>query len=176
MFDQPEESELEIAVEAEEAGSETDSVEAEIVHVEQSSVMEVKADKVELHQSSAAKVEAQSLTAYQSALALTQAQNVHLNGSSVALVRTMNFAAEDSVVTAVLADSVTLGTGASVLVAAREVSGESIKTSLLLAGHVHGPVETVLDTPRALLAGLSAGVAVGLVLWLGSLLSRRRSG
>jgi hypothetical protein len=47
-------------------------------------------------------------------------------------------------------------------------------TVILLAREVHGPVETVLDTRGALLAGLVAGVAIGMVLYVGRLLSRRR--
>jgi len=39
---------------------------------------------------------------------------------------------------------------------------------------VEGPVETALDTPRALLAGLAAGMGAGLVLLIGSLARRRR--
>jgi hypothetical protein len=35
------------------------------------------------------------------------------------------------------------------------------------------PVESYLVTPRAVLAGLTAGVATGIVLLVGSLLSRR---
>jgi hypothetical protein len=56
----------------------------------------------------------------------------------------------------------------------RQVQGEKIKTSVLLASKVEGEVETTLDTPRALLAGLTAGVALGLVLWLGQLITGRR--
>jgi hypothetical protein len=39
---------------------------------------------------------------------------------------------------------------------------------------VDGPVDTVLDTPRAILAGLTAGIAFGLVYLAGRLLVRRR--
>jgi hypothetical protein len=54
----------------------------------------------------------------------------------------------------------------------REIHAENLRTGILLAGQVNGPVKTMLDTPRAILAGLSAGAAVGLVLWVGQLLSR----
>jgi len=59
------------------------------------------------------------------------------------------------------------------LLVSREVNGEVIRAGVLLAGRVEGSVETILDTPRALLAGLASGVAVGLVLWVGSLLKQR---
>jgi hypothetical protein len=60
------------------------------------------------------------------------------------------------------------------LLVAQQVRGGSIKTAVLLAGQVDGPVETSLDTPRALLAGLAAGIGAGLVLLIGSLAKQRR--
>jgi hypothetical protein len=45
---------------------------------------------------------------------------------------------------------------------------------ILLAREVNGPVETVFDTRGAALAGLIGGIAVGMVLFAGKLLSRRR--
>ena len=58
------------------------------------------------------------------------------------------------------------------LIVARQVHGTPIKTTVLLAGEVEGPVETYFDTPRALLAGLTADATVGLVLFIGNLVSR----
>jgi len=55
---------------------------------------------------------------------------------------------------------------------AREVHGGFVQTTILLASKVDGPVESVLDTPRAMLAGLTAGVAIGLVMFVGKLLRR----
>jgi len=60
------------------------------------------------------------------------------------------------------------------VVVAREVHGEALRTVVLLAGRVDGPVETMVDTPRALLAGLAAGIGTGLVLVLFRLLLGRR--
>ena len=62
----------------------------------------------------------------------------------------------------------------SILVA-QQVHADTIRTTVLLAGRVEGPVETMVDTPRALLAGLSAGVAVGLVLFVMRLITGRKS-
>ncbi|MEJ2709589.1 MAG: hypothetical protein P8074_18405 [Anaerolineales bacterium] len=59
------------------------------------------------------------------------------------------------------------------LVVSQQVRAEQVRSTILLAGQVNGTVETVLDTPRALLAGLASGVAVGLVLLAGNLLSRK---
>jgi hypothetical protein len=43
----------------------------------------------------------------------------------------------------------------------------------LIARNVQGPVETILDTRGAAVAGLLAGLAIGMVLLSGSLLRRR---
>ena len=48
-------------------------------------------------------------------------------------------------------------------------------TVVLLAREVNGQVETVLDTRGAVVAGLVAGMAAGLVLLAGRLITRRRS-
>jgi hypothetical protein len=47
-------------------------------------------------------------------------------------------------------------------------------TLVLLAGQTNGPVETLLDTRGALLAGLVGGTLTGLVLFAGNLFFRRR--
>ena len=46
-------------------------------------------------------------------------------------------------------------------------AGLDIGTMNIIASRLNGNVETVLDTPRAMLAGLTAGTAMGLVLWVG---------
>jgi len=59
------------------------------------------------------------------------------------------------------------------LVVAREVDGGPIRTGVLLAGRVHGPVEAAMDTREAVIAGLAAGAAAGVAFLLGRLLLRR---
>jgi hypothetical protein len=74
----------------------------------------------------------------------------------------------------VYAQAVELHEAQAAVVVAREVHSGSLRTGVLLAGRVEGPVETIVDTPRALLAGLSAGIGIGLVLFLFQLLLGRR--
>jgi hypothetical protein len=74
----------------------------------------------------------------------------------------------------VYAGTVELSDATSGLVVAQEVHAGSLKTSVLLAGRVEGEVETLVDTPRALLFGLATGVALGLVIFLTNLLLGRR--
>jgi len=60
------------------------------------------------------------------------------------------------------------------LVVARQVEAGNLRTAVLLASRVEGNVETLVDTQRAMLAGLTAGIAMGLVLFLVRLLTSRR--
>ncbi len=62
--------------------------------------------------------------------------------------------------------------GVGILVA-KDLHLERSRSLILLARNVDGQVETVLDTRGALLTGLSAGLAVGLILFLRSLMRRR---
>jgi hypothetical protein len=72
-----------------------------------------------------------------------------------------------------LAGQVTLANSRVGIVVADRADMRDSPTVILLAREVHGPVETVLDTRGALLAGLVAGVAIGMVLLVVRLLGRR---
>ena len=59
------------------------------------------------------------------------------------------------------------------IVIAEHAELSNSRTVVLLSREVHGNVETVLDTRGAALAGIAAGLAVGLMLIIGGLLRRR---
>jgi hypothetical protein len=50
------------------------------------------------------------------------------------------------------------------LTVARQVNGDSIKTAVLFAGEINGPVETVIDQNNAMIFGVFAGLVAGLVI------------
>jgi hypothetical protein len=60
------------------------------------------------------------------------------------------------------------------VILANEANCENSSTLILLARDVKGNLQTALDTRQAALAGLVAGVAIGMVLFVGNLLSRKR--
>jgi hypothetical protein len=62
----------------------------------------------------------------------------------------------------------------SSMVVAQQVQATSVRTGVLLASKVEGDVETLLDTPRALLVGVAAGVAMGLVIFAMNLISGKK--
>jgi len=74
----------------------------------------------------------------------------------------------------VMGEQVGLDNSRAGLTLARRADLTDSNTFILLAREVNGPVETVLDTRGAVAAGLVAGIAIGLVLFVGGVLSRRR--
>ncbi len=61
------------------------------------------------------------------------------------------------------------------MLTAERVEAESIRAGVVLSRQVVGQVETVLDTPRAVVAGLSAGIALGLVYLVTRLLFKQHT-
>jgi hypothetical protein len=75
----------------------------------------------------------------------------------------------------IVSDTVQMKDSSAGVLVAGQIQGGNIRTGLLLAGKVEGQVETLLDGPRAMLAGLTAGAAFGLVLFLMRLLKIRKN-
>jgi hypothetical protein len=96
-----------------------------------------------------------------------------MQNSAVLVARSGETVIQQSAVGMLYADQAIMDNVNARIIIARQVNGGPIRPVVLLAGRVEGPVEPALDTPRALLAGLTAGVAFGLVMWLGRLLRRR---
>ncbi len=141
------------------SGGAIDTVEAELVRITQGGANRVVATEVDLRMSAA--------------LAL-EAATVGMHRSAAVLVRGEAVSAEDCGSAAIVADDLHFtGSRAGLVVAGRAQLDHS-STVVLLARQVDGPVEAVLDTRGALLAGLVAGVTVGMVLFAGSLLARQR--
>lgn len=153
--------------------STVNQVNAPVVHADQVAVENIHAEDASLHLGLVGAVYAQRVTGRRVAVGVIETQTALLS-------ETLALAAH--------ADEMTLKGRAVVLsaenveaenvyaggVMAANVSAANIRTGILLGRNVHGPVETLLDTRGALLAGISAGVVTGLVLLVGKLLFRRR--
>ena len=141
-------------------GTAVETVEADEVHVHQGGVNRVFAGVVEIDTGGAVTIDAETVGMTGSVGMVIRADVVEANesGSGVLVARDMRLT----------------NSRAGVAVAERADLQDS-STLVLLAREVHGPVETMLDTRGAILAGLIAGVAAGLVWLAGTLIDRRRS-
>ncbi len=149
-------------------------VEAEAVQVNQSNISQVNAEKVEFQQGSAARVYADQVTVRQGGVGITQATSANVSQSGVGIVRASDVTLEKCSAQAVIAQTAIENGGTTGLLIAREVHANPIRAFVVLAQNIDGQVETTLDTRGAILAGVIAGIAAGLVGLVGRLLSNRK--
>jgi len=151
------------------------TVRAELVRMNMSGAEKIIATEIEVKQGGAVKLQAQDIRLSQGGALSIEGETVILNNGFAGIVRAEEASLTDCGAGIVVAEQTSLQNVQSGLLVAGEVTSETVKATIFLAGNVEGNVETVLDTPRAMLAGLTAGVAVGLVLFIGQLLTRRKS-
>ena len=99
---------------------------------------------------------------------------VILKNGGIGVLRSEQATINQSGVAIAIAETITAKESRAGIVITRDIRSDTIRTGILLAGKIDGNVETFLDTPRAMLAGLTAGTAVGLVLWVSRLISGRK--
>ena len=151
-----------------------DVIEAELVRLHQSAVQEITAEEVELHQSIALDIATAELHAHEAALGMVTAKEVEITNSGVGIIRAdhVNVAGSAGVV---LAETANLGNTYAGVVAGDQVRSERIESLVLLARHVEGDVQTVVDTRAALIAGMVGGLLTGIILLIGRLVFGRKS-
>jgi hypothetical protein len=148
-------------------------VDAELVRMNRSAAEHIQAEEVEVRQGGVMRVDAGSMTVQQGGVSLANAKNLAMENSFLLAGRAEEARFDSSQVGVLYAGSVDMKYSKNNLMVAQRVSGGPIRSLVLLAGRVDGPVHTYLDTPRSLLAGVAAGVGVGIVLLLGRLMTRR---
>jgi len=152
----------------------TNTISADQVVMTESMASEVLANNVEMAQSLAMCIQGEFVEMSNSGVGLLQANTVVGTNTQVMVAQVGELNAESASLGVVLAGTAEIVNGRVGLLMTREVHGEAIKSTVLLSGRVDGNVETVLDTPRAMLAGLTAGIAIGLVFLVGNLLLKRK--
>jgi hypothetical protein len=146
-----------------------ETVQAELVRMNESFVQTIQSDDVELSKSIGVKVAATNVTVHQSAVGVVQAQEVAMQSGGVVAARAETMSINGLAGVAV-GESVEFGNAYAGVVAAREVRGERIESLILLSPKVEGSVVTVIDTRGALIAGLVGGLFAGIMLLLGRML------
>lgn len=104
---------------------------------------------------------------------LVQAGSVELKDGGAFLISTQNGSLVDSSLAVILSDQIEMVQSGSQVVLARNVQADQIKSKVLIARTVNGNVEAVLDGPRAAVAGLTAGIGLGVALSLVSFVLRK---
>lgn len=123
-------------------------------HISQSAVNTLNAEYVESHQSPIAVADAETLYVQQGAVLAARAEKVWVEQAGAAVL---------------VGGTVEVKQGGAGVIVANTLNAANSRSLVTIAGTINGPVETVLDTRGALLAGLSAGVAIGLIFFLRSL-------
>lgn len=157
-------------------GVQVDKVAADMARVHRSAVGSIEAQEVELYQSAAGQINADYVSTHNALLGEVHSGAATINGSAVVMLQAQDAALNGpagivSTQNAVLSDGASMG-----IMLATSVKAEKVRTVLLIASEVEGPVETVLDTRRVVLASLLAGAAAGAVVLLGQLFFGRRKG
>ena len=148
-------------------------VDAETVHMTSSNARDVTANMVEMNQSNAGKIIAEDIRLSQGGIGMLKAQSAHISDSGIGAVVAQEVVLSDSLTGIVLSDLAQLNDSFAGMVITRKIDGGPNKSIFLLAGKNEGNVETVIDTPRAILFGLSAGIGLGLIYTLQKLLFNR---
>jgi uncharacterized membrane-anchored protein len=155
--------------------SQADLIEADLVRTSRSYVGSLHAEEVELHQAIAMDVDAQNLNANMSAIGVAQSTSVSSTNSLLVAARAERLEIRNSLTGGFFADNTILGEGSQTgILVTGKASGEQIRTVVLVARQVEGPVETMLDTRQVALASVLTGVACGVVILMGQFLFRRK--
>lgn len=156
-------------------GSQAEQVQADLVRASRSYIGRVNADEADLHQSIAVDADVQTMNANASLVGVSQAITTRAGNSAIIAGRTEQLELSSSVAGGIYAASATLkdGSQAGILVSG-DVRADSVRTVVLVARQVQGPVQTMLDTRQVALGSLIAGIAGGAVMLLGYFLFRKK--
>jgi hypothetical protein len=156
--------------------SQSEKVQAEMVRASRSYIGSLNADETDLHQGVALDVNAHNLSANTSWIGVSQSTSASVKNSLLVATRADQIQLEGSLAGGIYSESASLGEGsqAGILVTGK-VSGQNIRTVVLVARQVEGPVETMIDTRQVALASVLTGIACGAILLLGQFLFRRKN-
>jgi hypothetical protein len=149
----------------------SESVDAQVVQMNQSGASKVNADSVEAIDSFLGEIHNQTTTINRGVAGYIRAEHATVNHGFTGVISTNDSVANGTVgITA--AQSVRLNGSRSGIIVAREVHGAKIHTVFLIANRMDAPVETVVE-PRSIAlfgaaAGLTFGLVYGLFRWLRS--------
>ncbi len=152
-------------------GSKLESVQADVVQIDTSSVDMVNSTNATIRNSGIRQVNGQSITIANSGIGIMHGSSVSVSDGGLGICSATD-ANVNGHVGVMIGQSVTLNNHRTGLVVTREAHGGHIQSIVFLAGHSDAPVETILDQRSVALFGLASGIAMGLVFSLFRLLKR----
>ena len=154
------------------AADQNDAIQADIVSLKQSTVSQVSAADVTVSDSIVRQVTSQQVTVSDSLVGLAQANQFSAQESFV-MAANAGSAALNGVAGTFTAESAVLTDSRVGVLVGREVTGQNLQSTVLIAGKVNGSVTTLIDTRTAALFGLIMGVSMGIVMSLWRFIFRR---
>lgn len=148
-------------------------VEGDTVHLSQCDVEEITANSVEVREGAVRHAISQQLTITEGGILKAEAGTINVTEGGVGIVSAQE-ANLNGPVMAVYSQTALVNENRTGILAAREVRGEKINTVVLLAGEVHGNVETVVSQREAALFGIALGAALGIVIGIFRWLTAKR--
>jgi hypothetical protein len=136
-----------------------------MVQMTETNTQEINAEQVQMRQSGAGKIVAQSLSMVESGAGMLKAGSANVEGGGIGFIQAQDISLTNSNVSFVLTQVARMEETRSVITVARQVDDSSIQSILFVGGKVNGTVHTSIDTPRAAVFGLSAGLGLGIVFF-----------
>ncbi len=150
------------------------NLESGVTSLEQTEDNQILADIVNVNETGVGKVLAHEANLQESGVLSLKAQTANLENSVTAVFLADHAIINDSQSGLVVGDAIELNNSRAGVIVAREASGGPYHTTILLAGRVDGLVETQVDTPRAILIGITAGLGLGLIYLIQRLIFGRK--
>lgn len=148
-----------------------------VASVTQGYVPHISGTIVTVKQGSSITTTSQQLDLFQGIVGLARTNEANLTATQAGIVLASGTVAIDQSAAGVVSAKgmVSMDKSAAVFLCANEVHAENSGAVFLLSKHVRGSVKTVFGPREALIVGAAAGIAAGLVVALGRLLTPRRN-
>jgi hypothetical protein len=150
-----------------------DSIQAQYVRLNQSSVGEVNADSVEIRDSNTGQVVSHQFNQGGGISWFIDTDNANIQNSAAGIVRSQS-AIINGNSGLVFSQATGIKDSQVGLVVSREIDADHVQSVFLMAGEVKGTVETVVDSRNIFLFGLAAGLGLGLVSAILRLFKKKR--
>jgi len=149
-----------------------------VASVTQGYVPHISGTIVTVKQGSSITTTSQQLDLFQGIIGLARTNEANITAAQAGIVLAGGTVAMDQSAAGIVSTKsmVSMDKSGALFLCANEVNAENSGAVFLLSKNVRGSVKTVFGPQEALIVGAAAGIAAGLVVALGRLISGRRGG